>query len=199
MNWYWPQIQMNLQGEWPRGCEIDSLTSIAIKKCDGVDGVEDGIISDPYACDAFDPFDEVGSPADECADPSSGISETTAYVANATWAGIWDEQGQPIFFAPHPGTDLTGIKTGAGIAATTCQDEGQECAGAPLPLGPWWISFFAMKDPDFDYENLTLEQFYDILRDSRDEYAPYVGSDNPDLSAFRQRGGKMITYHGLVS
>lgn len=198
MSWYWPQILMNLAGEWPRGCEIDSLTALAVAACDGTDGVEDGILSDPSACDPFNPFDFVDSPAEACLEPSSGISEIAAYIANATWSGIWDEQGKPVFFAQHRGTDLTGITTGGGIATTTCQDSGQECAGAPLSLGPVWIQVFGYKDPDFDYESLTLEQFYSVLRDSIDEYAQYVGTYNPDLEQFRDLGGKMITFHGLV-
>lgn len=200
MSWNWPQFLMNQAGEYPYGCEIDSLTAIAVAKCDAKDGVKDGIISNPDACDPFDPFEEVGSPAVKCKDPdSTRISEIAAYVANATWAGIWDEAGQSVFFAQEPGTDLTGITSGAGIAATTCKDVGDECAGAPLPFGPQWLQIFGLEDPDFDFKSLTWEQFYSVLRGRKDFFDQYVGSIDADLSPFREAGGKLITFHGLVS
>ncbi|KAL6408596.1 tannase [Ilyonectria robusta] len=56
---------MNLYGVYPPSCEIEALISAAIKACDGLDGVLDGIISDPGACD-FDPVNLVGTRI-ECA------------------------------------------------------------------------------------------------------------------------------------
>lgn len=199
MSWNWPQIQMNLMGEYPYGCEVDSLTAIAIARCDAKDGVVDGFISDPDACDPFNPFEEVGSLAGSCKDPNSTkISEAAAFVANATWTGVSDESGAPIFFAQHPGTDLVGFRTAAGIAATTCKDVGDECAGAPLPLGPQWLSIFGLEDPEFDFGSVTLEQYYSVLRGKKEFYDQYVGSIDTDLSPFRDAGGKLITFHGLV-
>ncbi|KFA72016.1 hypothetical protein S40288_07668 [Stachybotrys chartarum IBT 40288] len=199
MSWVWPQLQMNLAGEYPYGCEIDSLTAIAVGRCDGKDRVEDGIITDPYSCDPFDPFTEVGAPAEKCRDPdSTKISMAAAYVANATWTGIVDEAGEPIFFAQHPGTDLTGITTGAGVATTTCRDVGEDCAGAPLPLGPVWLQVFGLEEQEFPFGNLTLEEFYSVLRDRKSFFDRYVGSINANLSDFKEAGGKLITYHGLV-
>lgn len=199
MSWVWPQLQMNLAGEYPYGCEIDSLTAIAVSRCDGKDGVEDGIITDPYACEPFNPFTEVGSPAEKCRDPdSTRISMAAAYVINVTWFGIVDEAGEPIFFAQNPGTDLTGITTGAGVATTTCQDVGEDCAGAPLPLGPVWLQVFGLEEPEFPFRSLTLEEFYSVLRDRRSFFDRYGGSINADLSDFKEAGGKLITYHGLV-
>lgn len=199
MSWIWPQLQMNLAGAYPYGCEVDSLTALAVAKCDAKDGVEDGIISSPDLCDPFDPFEEVGAPAAKCSDPdSTKISDAAALVANATWTGIWDEAGQPVFFAQHPGTDLTGITTGGGIATTTCKDVGEECAGAPLSLGPQWLQIFGLEDPDFDFGSLTLEEFYAVLRGRREFFDQYVGTIDADLTPFKEAGGKLITYHGLV-
>jgi pimeloyl-ACP methyl ester carboxylesterase len=199
MAWLWPQLQMNLAGEHPYNCEIDSLTALAVASCDKKDKVEDGIINDPLACDPFDTFAHVGAPASACRDPDeTRISMAAAFVVNATWAGVLDEAGQPIFFGQYPGTDLSGLRTTAGVAATTCNDVGDECAGAPLLLGPIWLQVFGLEDPTFAFEDLTLEQFYEVLRSRKAFFDQYVGSIDADLSEFRDAGGKMITFHGLV-
>ncbi|KAH7311418.1 Tannase/feruloyl esterase [Stachybotrys elegans] len=199
MSWVWPQLMMNLAGEYPYGCEVDSLTAIAVAACDATDDVEDGIITSPDACEAFNPFDHVGAAAIRCSDPdNTPISKAAAYVANVTWTGIVDEASEPVFFAQHPGTDLTGITTPAGIAATTCKDVGEECGGAPLPFGPLWLQVFGLEDPSFPFEDLTLELFYSVLRGRKALFDQYVGSTDHDLSAFREAGGKMITFHGLA-
>jgi feruloyl esterase len=57
---YWPQLVMNLLGEYPPSCELDALTSAAISACAGNDGVTDGLISDPDSCH-FDPYTLVGT------------------------------------------------------------------------------------------------------------------------------------------
>lgn len=43
-------------------CEVDALTARALAACDGLDGVEDGLVSDPEACkQTFDAFAHVGA------------------------------------------------------------------------------------------------------------------------------------------
>jgi feruloyl esterase len=59
----WPNFLMSLYGVAPPSCEVAALTAAAIKACDGLDGVVDGIISDPEAC-KFDPLELAGTTID---------------------------------------------------------------------------------------------------------------------------------------
>jgi feruloyl esterase len=61
------------------------------------------------------------------------------------------------------------------------------------------VAVFALRNPSYDLNSLTLEVFYNILKNGTDVFDQYVGTNNPDLRAFNKAGGKMITYHGLVS
>ena len=51
----WPEVVMNLNVEGPISqTKLNAVTAAAIKACDGLDGVVDGVISDPRKCH-FDP------------------------------------------------------------------------------------------------------------------------------------------------
>jgi hypothetical protein len=52
--------------------------------------------------------------------------------------------------------------------------------------------------PDFDISTITYRDFDRLIRQSQRQYGSILGTDNPDLSAFRDSGGKMITWHGTV-
>ncbi|KAI2638948.1 tannase and feruloyl esterase [Hypomontagnella submonticulosa] len=192
---FWPQMLMNTMGEYPRGCELDLLTTLAVEECDGHDGVLDGIISNPRTC-SFDPFAYIGTnftclPERE----SIELSRAAAVIANATWAGPIDSDGNFIWYGVNHGTDLSGDITGTGMAATVC-DNGT-CRGDPVPLAYQWIQLFVEKDPDYNYTAMTRKDYDDIMRRSGAEYDPIVASSNANLTEFYRAGGKMMTYHGL--
>ncbi|KAI1380880.1 tannase and feruloyl esterase [Hypoxylon crocopeplum] len=192
---FWPQMLMNTMGEYPHGCELDFLTTLAVRECDGLDGVVDGIISNPKSC-SFDPFVYVGTTF--TCQPERRLMElssTAATIARASWEGPTDSDGNFIWYGLNHGTDLSSDFTGTGIAATVCNNG--VCKGNPIPLAYQWIQLFVEKDPNYDYTVLTREDYDEIMRRSGAEYDSIVGSGNPDLTEFYKAGGKMMTYHGL--
>jgi hypothetical protein len=201
---HWPQQIMNELGEYPAGCEIDAITAAAVETCDTLDGVEDGLISDPVECLAkFDPFSVVGNEI-KCQQKdgkSVRISEAAAKTVNATWHGIETVEGQLLWPGLMPGTDLTGNdpKTAAGaVAGTNCATT--PCTGNPSPFGQLWISLFIEKGkPGLDVPRLNRTAFTDLLKAGRNEFLSILGTYDPDLSRFKRAGGKLISYHGLVS
>ncbi|MFC8448197.1 tannase/feruloyl esterase family alpha/beta hydrolase [Kitasatospora sp. NPDC057223] len=54
------------------------------------------------------------------------------------------------------------------------------------------------KRPAFDVSTITYGQFAQLFKQSRSEYDKVIGTDDPDLSAFRRAGGKLITHHGTA-
>lgn len=62
-----------------------------------------------------------------------------------------------------------------------------------------WLQVFVEQDLDFTVANITShEQFEFLFEKSLQKWASYLGTNNPDLSEFRDAGGKMLSYHGLV-
>lgn len=45
---------------------------------------------------------------------------------------------------------------------------------------------------------MTNEEYFRILHQSRNQYSSVMGTSDPDLSLFKARNGKLITWHGLA-
>ncbi|KAJ4984450.1 feruloyl esterase b precursor [Stagonosporopsis vannaccii] len=191
---YHPQQVMNELESYPHACEIDALTTAAIRFCDGSDGLIDGIISDPDSC-CFDPFSLVGA-ALSCDSPSAPatISQAAATVVDAAWSGLRTSNGSLLWPGLNYQANLTGPSS---IVGTSCLTN-QTCQGLPSPLITPWMRLFVAKDPEYNINNMTRRDYEEIFRRSAREYNGFIGTNSPDLRAFREAGGKIITYHGLA-
>jgi feruloyl esterase len=183
---------MNQLEEYPYPCEINAVTDAALSACDSADGVVDGIISDP-GC-VFDPFVLVGRQIN-CSDTGSQlkISADTAEIVNATWTGARDEQGNFLWYGFNPGTALTGDNTPAN---TKCVNG--SCTAVSSQLYNQWAQVFVEHNLSFTLRNITHGEYDHIFQKSVQQWNSVFGTNNPDLSRFRDAGGKMLTYHGLV-
>lgn len=96
---YFPSLLMNELGQYPAPCEFNAITAAIISACDGNDGIIDGIITDPDACD-FDIQSLVGTSIN-CTDTKSvtSISSIAAVVAQAACKST---QNLPPVLLPYP-------------------------------------------------------------------------------------------------
>ncbi|KAM3516843.1 hypothetical protein NHJ13051_009527 [Beauveria bassiana] len=198
---FWPQLYMSLIGAYPYLCEFKALAEEAVKACDHLDGVEDGIIADDGAC-TFDPSSVVGR-VFLCADTGKAklISSEAAQVANATWSGPRTTEGKLMWYgsnigSPLSGSAITDLTNDIGPARTRCFQNGS-CIGEPLGLGETWIKYFVEADPTWTYKNMTHESFQNYFHKANMLYDSVIGTQDSNLSAFHRRGGKMLTYHGM--
>lgn len=139
----------------------------------------------------FQPFDLVGS-ATNCSEARL-VTTAAAAVVSATWQGMRNSQGVQTWFGLNPGTDLT-----LGVAGTDCT-AGQSCVGSPFPIAAQWFALFIAREEDFDLANLSHAEFDTLAHQGRQRYDSIIGTQDADLSAFRDAGGKLVTFHGLVS
>jgi feruloyl esterase len=65
-----------------------------------------------------------------------------------------------------------------------------------FPVSDLWIRYFLKQAPTFDTSKITYRQFADLFRQSQAQYGQLIGSDDPDLAAFRRSGGKLLSWHG---
>jgi hypothetical protein len=59
-----------------------------------------------------------------------------------------------------------------------------------------WLRYFLTQNPQFDWTTITPAAYQLYWDQSTEQYGAVIGTANPDLSAFRDRGGKTIIWHG---
>lgn len=158
--------------------DLSFLRQRALAQCDKDDGVADGVIGNPRAC-------EVDLDSLACAEGQSGqcLSPAQISAARKMYAGPVTSKGRHIY----PGHTMPGAETGTfgfgvtkPVALLALADFFRYMAFVPDPGPDWKLSDF---DFDQDYARLaTMEQLY--------------AASNPDLRAFRQAGGKLIVVQG---
>lgn len=185
----WPQVVMNQAKDFPSPCKFNAFTQAAIAACDKSDGAPaDGIIDQPETC-GFDPRSLIGKVV-LCDAQLMTITATDAEVVRRIWQGPTSVDGQQSLWY--------GVLKGAAIdqLANTSTDLFGKRRGSPFSASDNWFKYFLSKQPSFDTSTVTPAQFVSFFNQSKTEYNQIIGTDNPDLTAFKNAGGKMITWHG---
>jgi Tannase and feruloyl esterase len=151
------------------------IHNAALKACDGLDGVTDGIINDPTRCH-FDP----GTLACKGKETSTCLTATQVESARMIYAGPRNPRtGEQIFPGFEPGSELSW---------------GTEAGGPqPMAIPISYFRYVLFKNPNWSFRMLNFDSNVK-LADRQD--GPVMNAINPDLHAFRDHGGKLIMYHG---
>lgn len=164
--------------------KIPALAAAVSESC----GDAGGLVQDPRACD-FDPATMLcdGAASADC------LSEAQADVVRKLWEGPVDETGAHLAARAMPkGSELAWIKTMVPEAGVT------EMSHRTLGDGAWAYDFpnyMARFDAPtgITYANMAFDRAtFDRLHALSGLYDP----TNPDLSAFADRGGKLILWTG---
>ncbi|KPM50924.1 hypothetical protein CcI49_09060 [Frankia sp. CcI49] len=185
----WPQVVMNDLKTYPSACKFKVFTDAAIAACNGGDTVAGGLISQPETC-AFDPKSLIGKVI-FCDLTFQTITAKDAEVVRRIWAGPTSADGQQVWY---------GLPKGAAIdmvAGTTSDLLGRR-SGSPNSLIADWVKYFLLKQPSADIAAVTPTQLVSLIGQSQAEYKEIIGTGDPDLTAFRNRGGKILSWHGLA-
>ena len=187
----------NLEAQYPTGdfgapvvtpAVLRLLAAKVTEKCDAMDGVRDGTLENPEACT----FKLVSLPA--CANDvaTDGCVTRAQRAALTTFttplnAGTLRYPGWPFGDEADPEGWATWI---TGPVANMI-----EMTAAPTlqaVFGTQFFKYFVYGDSAWRYVG------YDLARAGRDgaKVAAVVSATNPNLSAFRARGGKLLLAHG---
>ena len=177
----WPQVAMADARTIVPACKLEAATAAAVAACDKMDGLADGVLDDPRRC-AFDPAQLVGTSSGTCAP----FTEGDALVIRRIWDGARREDGARMWYGLPRGTPLNAL-AGSG---------GDPLVARPFRIALEWLRFFLAQDPALDATTLTRARFEQFFDQSAEQYTAVIGADNPDLSGFRKRGGKLIIWHG---
>jgi hypothetical protein len=177
----WGSMLMNAASNPVPSCKLNAATTAAVTACDGIDGVKDGVIENPAQC-AYDPKALVGTTAGEC----GTFTQADTDIIRKVWEGPRRPDGGPLWYGPARGADLNPLAASRGTPL------------APQAFGfsTDWLRYFLTQDPKFDWTTITPEAYHRFWDQSAEQYGAVIGTDNPDLTGFRDRGGKTIIWHG---
>ena len=153
--------------------KLNALNKAVMEACDASDGVKDGLLNDPRKC-KFDPAALLckGESKDTCLTPAELESVKLVYSPAKR------KDGTLIFPGKEPGSEATWTMLSQRTAA-------------PAALSMGTFQYATYQDANWDWKN------FDLDRDTAaaDEKFGYVNV-TADLNAFKNRGGKLVLYHG---
>jgi feruloyl esterase len=154
--------------------KLTVLHRAVLAACDTLDGVKDGFISDPRKC-RFDPMTLLcrGSDQDGC------LTAAQVETVNMAYAPARRKSGTLIYPGLVPGNEA------GWLLVTNARQE-------PNSLDFGMFRYVAHQDPNWDWRTFDVERDTALAQ----QKAGFIEVTDPDFSAFRKRGGKLLLYHG---
>jgi feruloyl esterase len=167
------------QSQIPKS-KLAVIMKAALAKCDTLDGVKDGIINDPASCH-FDP----SQLSCKSADGPDCLTKPQLTALKKIYAGPVDPRtGKRIY---------PGFPAGAEGLPQNWETWIVGPAAYQGQFGNQVFGSFMLGDPHWDYKTFDFDK--DTAR-ADVSIGPILNSDDPDLSAFAARGGKLILFQG---
>ena len=164
--------------------KVPVLAEAVNNACDAMDGIKDGILNDPRRCH-FNPETLLC----KSGDAASCLTAAQVEAVKKLYAG----PGTQIY----PGL-LPGGESGPG-GWSQWMSGPRPGAGGHANLGLPFFKYIVFEDPNWDFRSFQFETVAGFDSDVQfldDKLAPIFNATNPDLTAFRANGGKLIQYHG---
>jgi feruloyl esterase len=162
--------------------KLKAIETAALAACDAQDGVADGVLDDPTKCN-FDPSVLLckGTDSNDC------LTEKQVAALKKIYSGPRTSKGEQIIAGFVPGGE-----TGPGGWATwiTASDPSR---ALQYFFATQAFANMVYNDPKWDFKTFSLD------RDSKladEKLGNSLNAIDPNLKAFRARGGKLILYHG---
>ena len=176
------QATMKDPASYIPSAKLPAIQAAALAACDTLDGAKDGIIENPAQC-RFDPSVLLckGQDSDTC------LTAPQLTALRQIYGGLRDKNDKPLF----PGYPMGGEAEQGGWGLwITGAEPGKALMFA---FSTEFFKNMVYSNPDWDFRT------FDPVRDTQtadEKFARVLNSNDPDLKRFRDRGGKLILYHG---
>ena len=170
------------QASYIPATKLPAITAAALAACDMRDSVKDGVIENPAAC-GFDPTPLL------CKDTASDACLTAPQLAalKKLYDGMRNSKGKLIFPGYSPGGEAEQGGWGAWITGAAPQ------RSLMFAFGTQYYTNMVYEDAAWDFHKFDVDR---DLAASAKKLAGTLDSADPDLKKFRDRGNKLILYHG---
>jgi feruloyl esterase len=180
---------------------LDLIGNAVMEQCDLLDGLEDGVLNNPMACD----FDVTGL-ACEVGEAGACLTPAQLEAARRAYAGLTLD-GELVMPGYPVGAELGyagwTLWIAGGLAVGEV-DEFQrgiepdpdypdpETPSAQFAFGNGVMKYLVFQDPEWDYSTYDFSTFKSDIA----WVSSTLDATDPDLDAFRERGGKLLMYNG---
>ena len=159
------------------------VTKAVVAACDAGDGLKDGLVDDPRKC-AFDPATLLCKAG---ADDATCLSQPQVDAVKKVYDGAKSPKTREQIFTGWPrGSENFGESAIMGWR--------QYITDMKEPSRVGVFKYFLFHDPNWDVRTLDFDR--DLAY--ADERLPFLHAASRDLSAFKKRGGKLISYAGWM-
>ena len=158
---------------------LKSVETQVIDKCDALDGVKDGVMEDPRTCKV-----DVAA--------LTGVTDAQRATLKAIYGETKNQDGLIYPAQPLGGEGQSG---GWGAWITGVNPQMMTAAKAPslrFAFGTEMFKYLVFNDPSFDYTRYDLSTF----KKDTALAATFLNATDPNLDAFKNRGGKLLMWHG---
>ena len=171
--------------------KLGLLAEHVYARCDGTDGLVDGLIDDPREC-AFDPASDLpvcalGTDSDDC------FTQAQVEALGKIYGDVMSA-GEAIFPGMPLGAEVVveGLRGPfSGWQGWVARDAGPTNA---VRFGETFLRYMAFPRPAPDYDWTQFD--FDADPHRMDGIRSILDATDPDLSAFKARGGKILMYFG---
>jgi len=163
-------ILKNPERNVPRA-KLEMLNRAVLDACDDLDGVKDGIITDPHQCH-FDP----ASLLCEGEDSENCLTRPQLEAVKSVYAPTKFTSGEIIFPGKAMGSETTWMMFNSRQPS-------------PISLGTFHLTY---QDAEWDWRTFVTDRDTALA----DEKTGFINAIDPNLEAFKARGGKLLLYHG---
>ena len=156
--------------------KLTALSEAAVNACDAQDGVKDGLINNPRTC-KFDPAVMLCKGAGTN-DDSNCLTQPQVDAVKRAYADAKTKNGDVVFPGKQPGSEYQWMAFLGG----------QQAPG--VSVGSFQVAY---NDANWDAKAFDLDR---DLKITDEKVGSVINAVNPDLSAFKAHGGKLLLYHG---
>ncbi|HEX6438715.1 MAG TPA: tannase/feruloyl esterase family alpha/beta hydrolase [Candidatus Binatia bacterium] len=161
--------------------KLSAIFNAVVAACDRRDGLEDGQVDDPRRC-RFNPETLLCTDADN----DSCLTAPQIETLKCMYAG--------------PVNPRTRKQVYPGVPATSELDQGPSIGAVPNPQYTTFFQNTVFEDTNYDFLtfNFDTDLKFALNKKFDGETLEFIHqAEDPDLTAFKKRGGKMIIWHGF--
>jgi Tannase and feruloyl esterase len=165
--------------------DLSFVNHAVVNKCDALDGVQDGIISDPRECHF-----ELGNLECRAGQTSQCLTKEKILALQKIYAGATRSDNGKVVY---PGWPLGSEYLETNGRSTGWQTYWANPEHPDQPQRVDYFRFWAFADPAWNWWKFDWS---DGVDKAHAKLGPMVDAVDPDLSAFHRHGGKLIIYQG---